>query len=97
MSTPFNQPRYGYGTTTIDDICAKAGVKKGSFYYFFDSKADLAVAAIDSDWDRRRKDLDAIFSPVIPPLERFERLAEYMYRSQKEARDLFGIDAAHVS
>lgn len=79
-----------YGNTTIDDICAKAGVKKGSFYYFFDSKADLAVAAIDSDWDRRRKDLDAIFSPVIPPLERFERLAEYMYRSQKEARDLFG-------
>jgi TetR/AcrR family transcriptional repressor of nem operon len=79
-----------YGNTTIDDICAKAGVKKGSFYYFFDSKADLAVAAIDSDWDRRRKDLDAIFSPVIPPLERFERLAEYMYRSQKDARDLFG-------
>jgi len=27
-----------YGSTTIDDICEKAGVKKGSFYYFFDSK-----------------------------------------------------------
>jgi TetR/AcrR family transcriptional repressor of nem operon len=25
-----------YGNTTIDHICEKAGVKKGSFYYFFD-------------------------------------------------------------
>ena len=31
-----------YGSTTIDQICEKAGVKKGSFYYFFDSKAELA-------------------------------------------------------
>ena len=23
-----------YGSTTIDQICEKAGVKKGSFYYF---------------------------------------------------------------
>ncbi|MEO8425481.1 MAG: TetR/AcrR family transcriptional regulator [Verrucomicrobiota bacterium] len=28
-----------YGSTTIDQICQKAGVKKGSFYHFFDSKA----------------------------------------------------------
>jgi TetR/AcrR family transcriptional regulator, transcriptional repressor for nem operon len=34
-----------YGNTTIDHICEKAGVKKGSFYYFFDSKADLAATA----------------------------------------------------
>ena len=39
-----------YGNTTIDQICEKAGVKKGSFYYFFDSKADLAATAIESDW-----------------------------------------------
>lgn len=28
-----------YGSTTIDQICDKAEVKKGSFYYFFESKA----------------------------------------------------------
>src|SRR5690606_14513240 len=79
-----------YGSTTIDDICAKAGVKKGSFYYFFQSKADLAVAAIECDWQQRRREFDGMFSPVVPPLERFERLAEYMYRSQKEVREVFG-------
>jgi len=79
-----------YGSTTIDHICEKAGVKKGSFYYFFDSKADLAEAAIDCEWQQRRKELDTIFSPVVPPLERFERLADYMYRSQKQVREIFG-------
>src|SRR5215471_10198431 len=75
-----------YGSTSVDDICAKAGVKKGSFYHFFESKADLAIAAIDAEWQRRRGELDAIFSPIEPPLGRFERLAEYVHREQKEAR-----------
>jgi len=34
-----------YGAVTVDDICERAGVKKGSFYYFFPSKTDLVVAA----------------------------------------------------
>jgi len=49
-----------YGSTTIDQICEKAGVKKGSFYYFFDSKADLAVTAIEGEWKNRRTELDAV-------------------------------------
>lgn len=73
-----------YGRTTIDQICDKAGVKKGSFYYFFDSKADLAVAAIDADWPGRRLELDALFSPSVPPLERFRKYCEYSYRFQEE-------------
>ena len=36
-----------YGAVTIDDICQRAEVKKGSFYYFFDSKSHLAVAALE--------------------------------------------------
>ena len=59
-----------YGTTTIDQICEKAGVKKGSFYYFFESKADLALAAIEVDWNARREVLDHIFSPSKPPMDR---------------------------
>src|SRR5262245_48127233 len=75
-----------YGTTTIDQICEKAGVKKGSFYYFFDSKVDLAEAAIEQDWQQRRPDLDAIFSPTVPPLERIERYCQYGYQMQSELK-----------
>lgn len=73
-----------YGSTTIDQICEKAGVKKGSFYYFFDSKADLAVAAIDEEWQRRRAELDSIFSPTISPLERLQKYCNYGYQLQSE-------------
>jgi len=71
-----------YGSTTIDQICEKAGVKKGSFYYFFDSKADLALTAIDEDWKRRRHELDSFFSPTIPPLERIRKYCDYGYQLQ---------------
>ena len=35
-----------YAATSVDAICDRAGVKKGSFYYFFKSKSELAVAAL---------------------------------------------------
>lgn len=79
-----------YGSTSIDDICAKAGVKKGSFYYFFESKADLAIAAIDAEWQIRRGVFDQMFSPLVPPLERFAKLAKYLYTSQVELHERFG-------
>ena len=79
-----------YGSTTIDQICEKAGVKKGSFYYFFDSKAELAVAAIDAEFSRKRTEMDAVFSPMVPPLERFEKMCDICYERQKELSLKFG-------
>ena len=79
-----------YGNTTIDQICEKAGVKKGSFYYFFDSKADLAAVAFEADWRVRRAELDAIFSPTVPPLDRLKKFCELSYRSQLEIKRKYG-------
>jgi TetR/AcrR family transcriptional repressor of nem operon len=38
----------GYTAVGVQDICAHAGVNKGSFYYFFPSKRALALAVIDA-------------------------------------------------
>jgi TetR/AcrR family transcriptional repressor of nem operon len=79
-----------YGNTTIDHICEKAGVKKGSFYYFFDSKADLAAAAFEANWRVKRAELDAIFSPTVPPLERLQQYCDFSYRFQLEIKRKYG-------
>jgi len=79
-----------YGSTTIDQICDKAGVKKGSFYYFFESKADLAVAALDDGFKEKRRELDAMFSPTIPPLERIRNYCEFAYKTQAEIKKQCG-------
>lgn len=73
-----------YNSTTIDQICEKAGVKKGSFYYFFKSKADLAEAAIDVEWKEFRGTLDGIFSATVPPLQRLASFCEHQYQEQLE-------------
>lgn len=36
----------GYSATRIEDICAEAGLTKGSFFHHFKSKDDLALAAM---------------------------------------------------
>jgi len=79
-----------YGSTTIDQICEKAKVKKGSFYYFFESKADLAETAIDDDWQKRRPELDAIFSSTVPPLERLRKYLEFGYNIQAQIKAKYG-------
>jgi len=79
-----------YGSTTIDHICERAGVKKGSFYYFFNSKADVAVEALDTSFQTKRVELDAIFSPAVPPLERIRKYCEFSYAIQVEMKAKFG-------
>lgn len=79
-----------YGSTTIDQICEKAGVKKGSFYYFFDSKSELAVEAFEESWKDRRVELDAIFSPTVPPLERLRKYCDFGYAFQCEIKTKHG-------
>lgn len=37
----------GLHATTVDDLCAAAGVTKGAFFHHFESKEALAIAAAD--------------------------------------------------
>jgi TetR/AcrR family transcriptional repressor of nem operon len=72
-----------YGALTIDDICKRADVKKGSFYYFFESKADLAIAAVEWRWQNETKPLlDSLFSPSIEPVRRLIGALERLYERQ---------------
>ncbi len=39
--------RDGYSAMRVDDVIRKAGLSKGSFYHFFDSKEALGLAALE--------------------------------------------------
>lgn len=76
----------GFSGVSVDDLCNSAGVKKGSFYHFFESKEDLALAALERHWERRRPILDVSFSASVPPLERLERYFEFIFQRQNELK-----------
>ena len=80
----------GYGAASVDAICEQAGAKKGSFYYFFKSKSDLAAAALEADWNKKRSQMDSIFSPTVPPLERLDRYFDFVHQNLTKVRERCG-------
>ena len=79
-----------YGSVSVDDICKRAGVNKGSFYHFFPSKAELVIAAYEEHWKEKRPILDRIFSSQVPPLQRIHDWCQFMYEGQKEKAAEYG-------
>ncbi len=79
-----------YGSVTIDDICKRADVHKGSFYHFFDSKSDLAVRALDRMWIDYKPQLEEMFAPSIPPMERIRNTCNATYVMQVELKEKYG-------
>lgn len=83
-----------YNAMSVDAICARAVAKKGSFYYFFKSKSELAAAALEADWAKKKAEMDSIFSPTVPPLERFDRYFDFVHdrlaQLQKKCGSILG-------
>jgi TetR/AcrR family transcriptional regulator, transcriptional repressor for nem operon len=66
----------GYAATRIEDVCAEAGLTKGSFFHHFKSKEDLALAAV-AHWDARSSSEFAA-APYHDPADPRDRLLAYV-------------------
>ena len=74
----------GVGSASVDDICEKAQVRKGSFYHFFKSKTELIIAALENHFEGARHEFDRLFSPSVPPIDRLRGFFEFVYLRQAE-------------
>jgi TetR/AcrR family transcriptional regulator, transcriptional repressor for nem operon len=66
----------GYTATRVEDICEAAGVTKGSFFYHFKSKEDLAVEAA-AQWSAVTSELFR-GAPYHAPADPLDRLLAYV-------------------
>ncbi|MAS96643.1 MAG: hypothetical protein CMO55_25925 [Verrucomicrobiales bacterium] len=69
----------GFNTTTVDEICARAEVAKGSFYYAFKSKEDLGVAALEAfDTEHNTEFANSGFLEEPDPKKRLNMFLNYL-------------------
>ena len=75
----------GYGSVTVDGICEQAKIQKGSFYYFFRSKAEVAAAALDAYWDLIQPEFERIFGEeAVPAIQRIVNFFDGVYLRQHQ-------------
>lgn len=77
-----------YGAVSVDELCAAADVRKGSFYYFFPSKAELAKAVIDLHTEGLVERLSA--ASGADPVRRLRGLADAVGGIQRRFEEKFG-------
>ena len=73
--------RDGYSATRVDEVIRKAGLSKGSFYHFFDSKESLGLAALEHYYADRVTRLAAGSHATEPdPLRRAHLFIAHAFR-----------------
>lgn len=61
----------GYTATTVDEICEKAGITKGGFFHYFESKEDLGKAALEYFWQSQIRMIKEMpFHTIKDPLKK---------------------------
>lgn len=76
-----------YDAIGVAEICAAAKAQKGSFFHFFKTKEDLAVAVLRLHRERGKAAVEACFSERdVPPLDRLRRFTESMQQTMVDAQ-----------
>ena len=80
----------GYAAVGVAGICARAGVSKSSFYHFFASKEDLALAVIEQRWQGFMQMLAPVQQSHLPALQKVQAVFDGMHGIACATHDAHG-------
>ncbi len=81
----------GFTATTVDEICETAGLTKGSFFHYFESKEDLARMALDRFVAAKAEGYQqAPFAKKRDPLQRVYGYVDFVIQMSKAPETLQG-------
>ncbi|MGI9535277.1 MAG: TetR/AcrR family transcriptional regulator [Thermodesulfobacteriota bacterium] len=80
-----------YSSVGVQELCDHAGVKKGSFYHFFDSKKELTIISLDVMWQYYRENcLIPLVESDLSLEEKFNSLLNTSYEMSLSAKECKG-------
>src|SRR5215510_13388425 len=88
-ATYYEVAEKGYSAVTLQDIARRAGVSKGSTLYYFATKEDLFLGALE--WMVKQFDIriDRAIAGVEGPIEKVRALIGTIFASAQESRQFF--------
>lgn len=83
--------KHGYHGTTVDLICAEAGISKGAFYWHYDSKQAVFLAILDAWADEAEREVTAQFESALASSDPYAEIAVALKREAKRGRAILPV------
>ena len=81
----------GFNSVSVEEICKKAGINKGSFYHYFPSKTALAVVALEAAGQSIQQKLEVIFHSDASLVKIIDNFCDFLLSFQKMKKDEIGM------
>ncbi|MDX8382700.1 MAG: TetR/AcrR family transcriptional regulator [Ghiorsea sp.] len=69
--------KHGFESVGMQKICTQAKVSKSSFYHFFTSKDELAIAVLEAHWQQGKSSIQELMVSPLSPLAKIQFIFEH--------------------